>query len=78
MRAAILIVEVDDPNIYSQPFMELFRFGLTGAVGMLIDTILIRTIPVPAIIVKLRKFSLWQQKMQSENQKAYPLARSLR
>ncbi|WP_425374546.1 MMPL family transporter [Mesobacillus boroniphilus] len=47
--------------------MELFRFGFTGAVGMLIDKFLIRTILIPAVIFKLGKFSLWPQKMQSEN-----------
>jgi putative drug exporter of the RND superfamily len=49
--------------LITQPIMELFMFGFTVAIGVLIDTFLIRIILVPAIMVKLGKFSLWPQKV---------------
>lgn len=50
--------------LITQPIMELFMFGFTVAIGVLIDTFLIRTILVPAIMVKLGKYSLWPQKVK--------------
>lgn len=50
--------------LITQPIMELFMFGFTVAIGVLIDTFLIRTILVPAIMVKLGKYSLWPQEVK--------------
>lgn len=50
--------------LVTQPIMELFMFSFTVAIGVLIDTFLIRTILVPAIMVKLGKYSLCPQKVK--------------
>ncbi|WP_353654079.1 MMPL family transporter [Bacillus sp. ISL-55] len=50
--------------LITQPIMELFMFGFTVAIGVLIDTFLIRTILVPAIMVKLGRYSLWPHKVK--------------
>jgi putative drug exporter of the RND superfamily len=66
ISSAGLILAATFAVLITQPIMELFMFGFTVAIGVLIDTFLIRTILVPAIMVKLGKFSLWPQKVKSE------------
>lgn len=54
--------------LMTQPIMELFMFGFTVAVGVLIDTFLVRTIIVPSIMVKLDRWALWPQKITSSKE----------
>ncbi|GIP41420.1 membrane protein [Paenibacillus sp. J31TS4] len=61
ISSAGLILAATFAVLTTQPIMELFIFGFTVAVGVLIDTFLIRTILVPAIMVKLGRYSLWPQ-----------------
>ncbi|WP_246861237.1 MMPL family transporter [Bacillus sp. REN3] len=66
ISSAGLILAATFAVLITQPIMELFMFGFTVAIGVLIDTFLIRTILVPAIMVKLGKYSLWPQKVKGE------------
>jgi putative drug exporter of the RND superfamily len=66
ISSAGLILAATFAVLITQPIMELFMFGFTVAIGVLVDTFLIRTILVPAIMVKLGKYSLWPQKVKSE------------
>lgn len=66
ISSAGLILAATFAVLITQPIMELFMFGFTVAIGVLIDTFLIRTILVPAIMVKLGKYSLWPQKVKPE------------
>jgi putative drug exporter of the RND superfamily len=65
ISSAGLILAATFAVLITQPIMELFMFGFTVAIGVLFDTFLIRTILVPAIMVKLGRYSLWPQKVQS-------------
>src|SRR5699024_3139010 len=53
----------------TQPIVELFMFGFVVAVGVLIDTFLVRTILVPSIMVKLDDKALWPVKVMSSKDK---------
>lgn len=66
ISSAGLILAATFAVLITQPIMELFMFGFTVAIGVLIDTFLIRTILVPAIMVKLGKNCLWPQKVNAE------------
>ncbi|KAB7704701.1 MMPL family transporter [Bacillus aerolatus] len=64
ISSAGLILAATFAVLITQPLMELFMFGFTVAIGILIDTFLIRTILVPAIMAKLGKYSLWPQELK--------------
>lgn len=66
ISSAGIILAATFAVLITQPIMELFMFGFTVAICVLIDTFLIRTILVPAIMVKLGKYSLWPQKVIAE------------
>ncbi|MFD1020234.1 MMPL family transporter [Thalassobacillus hwangdonensis] len=59
ISAAGLILAATFAVLTTQPIMELFMFGFVVAVGVLIDTFLVRTILTPAIILLLGKWSFW-------------------
>lgn len=65
ISSAGIILAATFAVLMTQPILELFMFGFTVAVGVLIDTFLVRTILVPAIMVKLDKWALWPQKITS-------------
>ncbi|WP_071458669.1 MMPL family transporter [Bacillus massilinigeriensis] len=66
ISSAGLILAATFGVLVTQPIMELYMFGATVALGVLFDTFLIRTVLVPAIMVKLGKYSLWPQVAKSE------------
>lgn len=45
--------------LMTQPLQELFMFGFTVALGILLDTFLVRALLVPSVITLLRKASFW-------------------
>src|SRR5699024_8847806 len=50
ISSAGLILAATFAVLMTQPILELFMFGFVVAVGVLIDTFLVRTILVPAIM----------------------------
>ena len=48
--------------LMTQPVLDLRVFGFSVFIGVLIDTFLVRTIVIPAIIVLLGKWSFWPKK----------------
>ncbi|MFG6116134.1 MMPL family transporter [Halobacillus sp. MO56] len=59
ISSAGLILAATFAVLTTQPILELFMFGFVVAVGVLIDTFLVRTILTPAIIMKLGKWSFY-------------------
>lgn len=59
ISSAGIILAATFAVLMTQPILELFMFGFVVAVGVLIDTFLVRTILVPAIMVKLDDKALW-------------------
>lgn len=41
------------------PLEQLFQLGLAGAIGILVDTFVVRTLVVPAIALLLGRWSWW-------------------
>lgn len=66
ISSAGLILAATFAVLITQPIMELYMFGTTVAIGILIDTFLVRTVLVPSIMMKLGKYSLWPQKFAGE------------
>ncbi|SEQ49323.1 putative drug exporter of the RND superfamily [Virgibacillus subterraneus] len=62
ISSAGLILAATFAVLTTQPILELFMFGFVVALGVLIDTFLVRTILTPAIILKLGKWSFWPGK----------------
>lgn len=58
ISSAGLILAATFAVLMTQPLLELYMFGFTVALGVFLDTFLVRTILVPAIIIKLGKISL--------------------
>ncbi len=59
ISSAGLILAATFAVLTTQPVMELFTFGFVVALGILIDTFIIRSMLVPAIIVLLGKWAFW-------------------
>lgn len=69
ISSAGLILAATFAVLITQPIMELYMFGATVAIGILIDTFLVRTVLVPSIMMKLGKWSLWPQKLEVSKEK---------
>ena len=70
ISSAGLILAATFAVLTTQPIMELFIFGFIVALGVMIDTFIVRSMLVPAIIVILGKWSFWplkQEKMKQGN-----------
>ncbi|QKG85545.1 MMPL family transporter [Kroppenstedtia pulmonis] len=50
--------------LMTQPILELFMFGFTVALGILMDTFLVRGLLLPSLIVLLKKVSFWPSKIK--------------
>ncbi|MGN1387470.1 MAG: MMPL family transporter, partial [Bacillus sp. (in: firmicutes)] len=59
ISSAGLILAATFAVLTTQPIMELFIFGFIVALGVMIDTFIVRSMLVPAIIVVLGKWSFW-------------------
>ncbi|KFN11886.1 MMPL family transporter [Bacillus pseudomycoides] len=64
ISSAGIILAATFAVLTTQPLLELFMFGFVVALGVIIDTFLVRTLLVPAIMLLLKKWSLWPQKMK--------------
>ncbi|MFS0782646.1 MMPL family transporter [Bacillus sp. 1P06AnD] len=64
ISSAGLILAATFAVLITQPVMELRVFGFAVAVGVLIDTFIVRPIAIPALIVKLGKHSFWPKKVK--------------
>lgn len=62
ISSAGLILAATFAVLTTQPIMELFIFGFIVALGVMIDTFIVRSMLVPAIIVVLGKWSFWPLK----------------
>ena len=66
ISSAGLILAATFAVLITQPVMELRAFGFAVAVGVLVDTFLVRPIVIPALIVILGKFSFWPKKLKHD------------
>lgn len=64
ISSAGLILAATFAVLTTQPIMELFIFGFVVALGVIIDTFVVRSMLVPAIIVVLGKWSFWSLKKE--------------
>ena len=64
ISSAGLILAATFAVLTTQPIMELFIFGFIVALGVIIDTFIVRSMLVPAIIVVLGKWSFWPLKKE--------------
>lgn len=63
ISSAGLILAATFAVLITQPVMELKIFGFAVAVGVLVDTFIVRPIAIPALIVILGKYSFWPKKV---------------
>ncbi|WP_019243841.1 MULTISPECIES: MMPL family transporter [Bacillus] len=71
ISSAGLILAATFAVLTTQPIMELFTFGFIVALGILIDTFIVRSMLVPAIIVLLGKWSFWPFKKKDKIKSTY-------
>ncbi|GKV56355.1 membrane protein [Sporosarcina sp. NCCP-2222] len=63
ISSAGLILAATFLVLATMPIYELKLFGFIMALGILIDTFIVRPLLIPAILVKLGKWSFWPKKM---------------
>jgi len=63
ISSAGLILAATFAVLMTQPVLDLRVFGFSVFIGVLIDTFLVRTIVIPALIVLLGKWSFWPKKL---------------
>ncbi|MFS0780245.1 MMPL family transporter [Bacillus sp. 1P06AnD] len=71
ISSAGLILAATFAVLTTQPIQELFMFGFMVAIGVLMDTFLVRSMLVPAIILILGKWSFWPSKEQKQKDKTH-------
>jgi putative drug exporter of the RND superfamily len=59
VTSAGIILAATFSVLMTQPIRELFQFGFALAIGILLDTFVIRTLLVPAIVARLGRHALW-------------------
>ncbi|MFD2169025.1 MMPL family transporter [Tumebacillus lipolyticus] len=59
ISSAGLILVATFAVLMTQPLLELFMFGFVVALGVLIDTFLVRALLMPSIMVLLGRFNWW-------------------
>ncbi|GEL06465.1 MMPL family transporter [Rummeliibacillus stabekisii] len=64
ISSAGLILAATFAVLITQPVMELRVFGFAVAIGVLVDTFIVRPIVIPALIVILGKYSFWPKKLK--------------
>ncbi|CEG25335.1 MMPL family transporter [Bacillus sp. B-jedd] len=63
ISSAGLILAATFAVLITQPVVELRIFGFTVAIGVLVDTFIVRPIAIPALIAILGKYSFWPKKV---------------
>ncbi|OKL37855.1 MMPL family transporter [Domibacillus mangrovi] len=63
ISSAGLILAATFAVLITQPVMELRVFGFAVAIGVIVDTFIVRPIVIPALIVILGKYSFWPKKV---------------
>ncbi|MFK2826215.1 MMPL family transporter [Bacillus sp. B190/17] len=64
ISSAGLILAATFAVLITQPVMELRIFGFAVAIGILVDTFIVRPLAIPALIVILGKYSFWPKKVK--------------
>ena len=55
------------------PIQVLVQFGIVTAIGVLLDTFIVRPLLVPAITVVLGRFAFWPGKLSRKNEEVQKL-----
>ncbi|WP_042352360.1 MMPL family transporter [Bacillus massiliigorillae] len=71
ISSAGLILAATFAVLTTQPIMELFTFGFIVALGILLDTFIIRSMLVPAIVVLLGNKAFWPFKQKNKKLEDY-------
>ncbi|SDC08350.1 putative drug exporter of the RND superfamily [Shouchella lonarensis] len=66
ISSAGLILAATFAVLMTQPLLELYMFGFIVALGVLLDTFVVRTVLVPALMIQLGKWSFWPRKNAGE------------
>lgn len=69
ISSAGLILAATFSVLMTQPLLELFMFGFAVAVGILMDTFLVRGLLVPAIAVFVGRWNFWPSRVGSIEEK---------
>jgi RND superfamily putative drug exporter len=56
------------------PLRDLFQIGFTVALGVLIDTFVVRSLMVPSIVLLLGRWNWWPSRPRTERREREPVA----